>query len=309
MYYFIINPQSRSGKGRRIWKEVKRCLDKRNISYEACLTEGAGHARAIAQEITSTPKGDDVIIVVLGGDGTLNEVVDGMTFYDRFSLAYIPAGSGNDFARGLRLPKKHIRVLNRILNSQNYRYLDYGVLSFGDLEAQNRRFVVSAGIGFDAEVCHEILVSRMRRVLNRLHMGKLSYIIIGIKKLAGIKPSNGYMILDDTKRVDFKNVLFVSAHIHRYEGGGFAFAPKADPADGCLEICAVSNLPRRRLVAVLFFSLFGMHMGLRGVRTYRCREIRVHSDRPMAVHTDGESCGWQTDILARCIEKKVKLVV
>lgn len=308
MYFFIVNPHSRSGRGMKIWKQLKVELSKRQVEYEAFLTEGIGHAAAIAKYLTEEPK-EDTVLVAVGGDGTLNEVVDGIKFNRNIVLGYIPTGSGNDFSRSLKMPKEPVKNLNRILGSSDYKILDYGVLSYGGFECTNRRFAVSCGIGFDAEVCHEIVHSNLRRNLNRIHLGKLAYIMGGIKKLIQTKPSNGFMLLDDTKRVDFRNVLFISVHIHKYEGGGFAFAPKADPEDGYLDICAVSNLSRGRLILVLFFSLFGLHRRMRGVRIYRCKEIRVHTDTPMAVHTDGELCGEQTELLARCIEKKVKLIV
>lgn len=308
MYFFIINPQSRSGRGLKIWKVVEGELNKKQVSYESFLTEGIGDARNIAQSLTSNSK-EETTIVILGGDGTLNEVLDGVCFHNKLALGYIPTGSGNDFARGLRLPKNPHTLLNHILKPKHYRFIDYGVISYGSAEVYNRRFAVSTGIGFDAAICHNILASNFKRILSRLHMGKLIYIFIGIKQLILAKPSDGYMVLDDYKKINFHNILFISSHIHKYEGGGFKFAPKADSDDGFFEICAVSNRPKRKLLVILFCALFGKHTRLKGVRIFRCREIKIHTDNPMAVHTDGESCGMQTDIVARCIEKKVKIIV
>lgn len=308
MYFFIVNPHSRSGRGMRLWNRLKAELSKRQVEYEVFLTERAGHAAAIAEKLTKERK-EDTVLVAVGGDGTLNEVIDGIIFNRNVALGYIPAGTGNDFSRSLRLPKDPVKNLDRILASSNYKILDYGVVSYGGFECTNRRFAVSCGIGFDAEVCHEIVNAVLGRSLERLRLEKFTYIMTGMKKLIQTKPSNGFMILDDMKRVDFRNLLFLSIHIHKYEGGGFAFAPKADPEDGYLDVCAVSNLSKRRIIPVLLGALFGIHGSLRGVRIYRCKEIRVHLDTPAQVHTDGELCGGQTELLARCIEKKVKLIV
>jgi len=308
MYSFIINPQSRSGTGLKIWKKTEHILKTRRVPYQYFLTEGIGHAREIAKSLTCNIT-EEMVIVILGGDGTLNEVIDGICFYDKLILGYIPTGFGNDFARSLRLPKHLPVALNHILNPRDFRCIDYGVVSYGSTEVFNRRFAVSMGIGFDAAVNHDIVANNYKKKLHSMHMGSFVYILIGIKQLILAKPSDGYMILDDYKRVDFHNILFISTHVHKYEGGGFKFAPKADPDDGFFEICAVSNRPKRKLVGILFCSLLGRHSKLRGVRTYRCREIKIHTERPMAVHTDGEPCGIQTDIIARCIEKKVKIIV
>ena len=105
MFYFIVNPHARSGQGMDIWKKAEEILAAQNTEYEVFFTKYTGHARELARQIAilSLP----CILTVLGGDGTLNEVIDGLASQGDFShitLGYIPTGSGNDFARGLGIP-------------------------------------------------------------------------------------------------------------------------------------------------------------------------------------------------------------
>lgn len=308
MYYFIVNPHSGSGKGRKIWRRLEKQLKHAGVEYEAHLTEKPGDAVEMATLLTEGCK-EPRIIVALGGDGTVNEVLNGLAFCGPITLGYIPTGSGNDLARSLKLPKRPGRCLKKILNPRYHMLLDYGVLSYGKEEVAHRRFAVSAGIGFDAAVCHDLLYSKVKYVLNRTHLGKISYILLGLKQLLLAHPTKGYLLLDSVRKVEFNHIYFITAHIHPYEGGGFKFAPKAKPADGSLEICVVHNAAKRNLIPVLVNAYLGGHTNYRGVRHYTCREAEIHTDRVMPVHVDGESCFCQNDLQIRCIEKKVRLIV
>jgi diacylglycerol kinase family enzyme len=186
--------------------------------------------------------------------------------------------------------------------------MDYGVVTYGDDVVKHRRFAVSAGIGLDAAVCHNLLYSRMRPLFNRIRMQKMNYILVGLKQYLKAKPTKGYMLLDGSKKVEFNYIYFISAHIHPFEGSGFRFAPKADCSDGKLEVCAVSHASKLQVLFILGRSLLKRSHN-KGLRTYQCREVQIHTDRPMAVHVDGESCLYQSDLHIRCIERKVRIIV
>ena len=105
---FIVNPSSRSGRGERLWGELETRLKEAGISYDIIRTSGPGDAqRAAARFSEGLPAGDGsekAKLVILGGDGTLNEAVSGLGTFDRVLLGYVPTGSSNDFARGAGLP-------------------------------------------------------------------------------------------------------------------------------------------------------------------------------------------------------------
>lgn len=310
MYYFIVNPHSRSGKGLGIWHKIQKQLDRDEIPYTVHMTESPGHATQLAARLTSarcedqTPKN----IIVLGGDGTLNEVLNGLSMSASVTLGYIPSGSGNDFSRGMKLPRNAQKALQRLLCAKRIRSLDYGILSYTDGRPSHRRFLVSSGIGYDADVCQNLFSTCLKKWFNRLHMGKLVYLFIGIKRIVLCKSADGCLTLDGVKKISLKKIRYISSHIQKYEGGGFQFAPKADPADGYLDLCVVSGVSRLRLTFLLAASLVGKHVCCKGVRTYSCREASLHTERPLLVHVDGEICGKQTDISLRCVEKKVRFL-
>lgn len=308
MYYFIVNPNSRLGRGRHVWKKLEETLKTSGVEYQAFLTEKPGDATAFASDLTAGCKNSTIIIAV-GGDGTVNEILDGLSFCGSITLGYIPAGSGNDLARSLKLPKNPIKCLKKILHPKYYKLMDYGVLSYGEGEIFHRRFMVSAGIGMDAAVCHNILHSKSKGFLNKLHMGKAVYLLAGVKQLALAKPSKGYILLNGVQKVEFNHAYFISVHIHPYEGGGFKFAPNASFEDGKLSVCIMNSRRKRKLVPVLLASLMGRKSSGGGNRFYTCEEAVIHMDSPMAVHVDGESCSCQNDVEIQCIGRKLRMIV
>ena len=166
-YDFIINPKARSGMGMKAWQKIESELKARHINYRVYLTKRRGHAAKTAAFITADDKRHT--IVVLGGDGTVNEVVNGIKRPDLITFGYIPIGSSNDFARGLKLPKDPMKALQSVLSPKKVISADVGQIS---REGKSRRFIVSAGMGFDAGVCHEVCVSQWKKRLNKIGLGK-----------------------------------------------------------------------------------------------------------------------------------------
>ena len=104
MIYFIVNNTARTGKSRAIWLEMKELLENRSIEYKAYQTKYAGHATELARKISSLPE-DRIYLITVGGDGTLNEVINGISDFSRIVLGILPIGSGNDFARGMGISR------------------------------------------------------------------------------------------------------------------------------------------------------------------------------------------------------------
>lgn len=317
MYHFIVNPSANGGHGEKVWRKLENRLKSFGIEYEGLITQAPGDAMMFANRLTENNR-EPCTIVAVGGDGTVNEVLNGLSFEGQVTFGYIPAGSGNDFARSLKLPRSPRRCLKRILNSRCHVWLDYGVLSYENGSPVHRRFAVSSGLGLDAAVCHSLAESRDRarkRMICRRGWagpgisGRLIYLLPGIKEFLKAAPVKGYLLLDGTKKVEFNHIYFISAHIHPFEGGGFRFAPGADGSDGLLEVCVVHNSSKQGLLPVMTDALLGKAVHHRGVRFYGCREVRIHVDCPMPVHVDGEDCYCQTDIHLRCIEKTLRVIV
>lgn len=317
MYCFIIDPCSGCGRGLRVWKKIEQQLVCEKAEYRAFMAEEPGQASKIAGELTKG-RGTGQTIVVVGADDTFGAVLDGLNLGENVTLGYIPAGSRKDLAKSLRLPSSSRRCLRRIFCPRQYRYLDYGLVTYGEDSLRHRRFAVSAGIGLTAAVrgraqegtvVHAQGLSGNRFGAVRRFMKRVQYLAGGLWQLVKAKPSKGYILLDRTRKVEFNHMYFVSVHIHPSEGGGFYFAPEADPGDGKLEICVASHSSKLRLLSLLIRTKLPRFVKRKGVRVYECREARIHMDRPAAVHTDGESCRFQSDLEIQCIERKIRVIV
>ena len=308
MYEFIINPNARNGSGMKIWNKLEHLLKRRCVDYAAHLTGQQGDARVISSRLSDKNETADCIIVVVGGDGTLNEVIDGLSLSPAVTLGYIPIGP-NDFARSMRLPKRPLACLNRILQSKHCKMIDYGVVTYGSDSMEHRRFLVSAGIGINAAACHDLMRSGMMRRLSGFHLEKLSYLLVAVKQTVRSKAVKGYVVLDGVKRVEFNHLYLISAHIQPYDIGGFKLAPKASGSDGKLTICVIHNARKIRLAPILIRSGIGRLGRDRGVRFYDCREAAIHMEQARPVHADGENCQSQTDLQVRCIERKIRMIV
>lgn len=308
MYFFIVNPHCQSGRGKRIWGILEHVLKRENIEYESYLTERPGDARKFARKLTRCCQ-EPRVIVTVGGDGTMNEVLDGLLPGPMITLGYIPAGSGNDLGRSLGFSRRQVRCLRRILFSPTIRLLDYGVLTIGD-KGEHRRFMVSSGIGMDAEVCCMVRENSDPFLLKKMGLGRLEYAAAGLMLLRKTRPVKGYVILDRVKKIEFNHIFFISAHIHPFEGGGFCLAPDASGSDGKLRVCVVSNERRRRILRMLI-SIFLKRRKKRrkGIRVYECREALFHLDRPAAVHADGEDCGEWNEFQVECIPRQIRMIV
>ena len=303
MYTFIVNPNAKSGLGQKVWKELEILLKRRNIPYEVYFTKYQKHATAITSQITSD--GNEHTIVALGGDGTVNEVVNGVVCFEKTILGYIPIGSSNDFARGLGLPTNHIEALENILKCPHLLSMNIGELRYKN---KIKRFAVSCGLGFDADICHEAVVSPTKRLLNKMKLGKLTYIFIALHSLFVTKPGTVTVTLDGQKSLSFPSTYFVAIMNNKYEGGGVMFCPKARPDDDQLDVLIASNAPKLKVLTLIPLALFGWHTFFKGVYIYKCKEISVHSENALPLHTDGEPIFLQRDITVKCIPEKLRVI-
>ncbi|WP_461809633.1 diacylglycerol/lipid kinase family protein [Faecalimonas sp.] len=303
MYTFIVNPHSRSGKGAETWEEVRLILEEKRIPFSVHFTQYQRHATSIMRTLTSDSVSRTVII--LGGDGTINEAINGIQDFTHLTLGYIPTGSGNDFARGYSLPTNPREALNCILNATHIRLMDIGELSYKN---KKRRFAVSCGIGYDAAICHEAVVSTIKPILNRFHLGKLTYAFIAIRQLLFLTPYECTITLNNKEIHHFSKCYFVSAMNHRYEGGGVQFGPHANPEDHLLSICAIADVPKWKLLFLLASALFGKHSNFKGSYLYNCEKLSVQYGGAMPVHTDGEPVFLQKDISVSCLSEHLHII-
>ncbi len=310
MFYFIVNPHASDGKGLRVWQKVQKKLPKllNAQRYEVFLTEKSGDARDFSRKITERCR-ESKTLIVIGGDGTLNEVVDGSCFdTDNVAIAFIPTGVTNDFARYFRKKINLNKRIQQIFMSSEEKRMDYGLLN---AENGNRRFVVSAGIGFDAAIFHELLSERCKKetsVKRGFRSERIRYIFSFMKALKGAKRSKGYLLLDQERRIEFNNIIFISAHVHPYEAG-YLLGSGADCNDGYLDLCIVSTKHKFRVLRIMFGAIFGVHKNMKGVHCYRCKEVEIHTEELLPVHVDGENFGELRDVFMNCVPGKLRVKI
>lgn len=307
MYHIIINPASRSGKGLKIWKTaVEPALHQENISYRSYFSREAGDVARIAADILSENKERPLRIIILGGDGTVNEALQGMKDTSGVILGYIPTGSSNDFARDMGIPREPAAALELILHTGRAYPMDLGTITYDD--GTRRRFAVSCGIGFDAAVCEEALHSNIKKLFNKIGLGKLTYLGIALKQLFTAKPVLCTLTLDDGEPIVIRRLLFITCMQHRFEGGGFMFCPTADATDGLLDLCSVANVPKLLILFALPTAFKGKHYFVKGIRPYRAKRIRIETSSPLWVHTDGEVSRKTTAFSVVCEPHSIQII-
>lgn len=297
MLHFIVNKKSRSGRGAHIWEAVELYLNAHNIEYKMYVTEYQGHAMELAKAVCELPE-EDIRLVAVGGDGTINEVVNGMTNFEKVRFGVIPTGSGNDFARGLGLKGTPAEHLERILSSKEDFVIDLGQVTYN--EGETRRFAISSGIGMDAIVCERVEASKLKKVLNKIGLGKLTYVLITIHTLFSMTTGTLNANIDG-KQKRFNKMIFAAAMNFRAEGGGVPMSPKADAQDGLLSVCYCYGIPKPLTFVLLLFLVAAKHSWIKGIKIIDSQVSDLHLDVPVTLHTDGEVIDHVTDVKFECI--------
>lgn len=306
MMHFIVNKKSRSGNGANIWKSLRDYLQKKHIRYREWQTQYQGHAAELASHICNL-KEDDITIVVVGGDGTANEVINGMTSFDKVKFAIIPVGSGNDLARGLGIKGEPVDILKRILKSRTERRIDLGRVMWNGGN-QSKLYAISAGVGLDALVCKKAITSPVKKVLNKIHLGKLTYLILTVQSVFTMRTADIKMKIDEHS-MEFDKAIFAAVMNFKAEGGGVPMAPRADAGDGMLSVCAANGVPKWKIFFLLPILVMAKHENIRAFTTVNCKKAELSINTPFTLHADGEYLADVTEVTFECIPGILNVVV
>ncbi len=318
MLTFIVNPNAGGEKGYRIWKRMERRLIKKKIEYQVLLTGGRGEAQAMAAELTqglnAVPgeEGGEVpeplTLVAVGGDGIMNEVIDGVHLSENLTLGFIPIGGKSDLAMGLGLPRRPEACLKRILEPKEIRRMDYGVVDYNRAEPLHRRFAVCCGCGFDAAVTQTLRRHALQHFTGIPVLYKLRKFLLSCQCLAQCRTTKGYLVLDEERRIELNHIFLLSTLIQPTEGGGMHLAPGAQNTDGEMTVTILHNRNKLQLFRILMTSVFRNPTNYAGVRSYSCRELSVYLEEPLPMHTDGEHCGMHAEYNIRCVRQKLRII-
>lgn len=301
MYYFLVNPASKSGHGMNVWNEVSEYLKSQNIEHEVYFSKRPGHMQELMNDICKEHVDDaePINVVILGGDGTFNEAIQGIISFDKVNIGYIPTGSSNDFARAVIYSDSPVENAKRIISCKEPKKFDIGKLKYENMSdersrlssgdvAPTRYFNVSCGIGFDAAICEEALKSKAKDFLNKLGLGKLIYGVVAIRQIFGAKLCDAVLTLENDEEINIKDCRFIVGMNTCFEGGGYKFAPNAVPDDGYLDICTVGSISPLGVLLALPGAQKGTHVKNKKIHTYHVKNFEVRTRDALWVHTDGE---------------------
>ncbi len=281
MYLFIVNPISGNGRGKKIWRAVEGRLQEQRVPYAVHFTKAPEEGtRLVVEELQNLDQQEIKGVIAVGGDGSINDVVNGLVLSNRHvPLGVVPAGSGNDLARVLHVIQWE-HALDVILKGD--------VASF-DLGMVNNRyyFINNIGVGFDAAVSWVSNKAWYKKWLNRLKIGKLTYIITVLRLLLTYRSDRIIIETGQFKKVWEKAWLVAVANIESY-GGGMKICPDADYTDGKFQVCVVHGISALHLLFVFPKVFSGSHKGHRAVELFDADRLTIETKNPAYVHMDGE---------------------
>jgi len=290
--FVIINPAAGRGRAARTWRTVGPALRDAGLSFDEVVEERPQLAIALAGD--AARRGYDVIVAV-GGDGTVHEAVNGIMgsgVIPRPALALIPGGTGNDFARGVAIPRDPLTA-GRLLLHGARRRVDIG-------QVNERYFVGIAGVGFDAEVAARV------NVWPKWIGGTTVYVAAILTMLVAYRCVPARLVIDGRAR-QLAMFLVAAANTPWYAGGMY-MAPHARPDDGRLEVIIARDLGKLETLALLPKVFSGAHLGHRKVAHESAAEVRVESEVPLAIHADGETVG-RVPAVFRAVPQAIEVIV
>ena len=286
--FFIVNPRAANGAAGRRWVELDARIERAVGPHGMAFTVGPQHAEQLTRE--ALRDGYECVVAV-GGDGTLNEVVNG--FFDGeeqlnpdAKLGVIPFGTGGDFRRTFDWTRRLEHSLARLARGRT-QSLDVGEATFeGHAGSRVRRYFVNVlSFGVSGEVVHQ--VNHTTKALG----GRTSFYVGTVKAMMGYRDQPMKVRLDDGPEQEW-TVTAVAVANGRYFGGGMCVAPNADPSDGLFDVTLWTGY-RLFDFAVKGPALYsGRHLKLAGTQTFRCRTLEARSlDAPVRLDVDGEQPG------------------
>lgn len=267
---FVVNPVAGKGIAARQVDKIKLAMESmKGVEYSIVYTKKPGHATEIARQ--GTAEGYEIIFAV-GGDGTVNEVVNGLVGRGS-ALGVIPGGSGNDFIRSLGIEGDTYELVLETIKGVKVP-VDIGIIN-------GRYFVNISSVGFDAQV-----VLEAQKAKSFFLSGSAAYIAGLISAIFRSKPNYVRMNMDN-QYVENRALLVAVAN-GKYYGGGMMAAPEAAIDDGLFDICFISNISRAKMLLLFTQFIRGKHKRFKEVSFYRSRKVSIECKKPIPVNIDGE---------------------
>ncbi|MGE5528623.1 MAG: diacylglycerol/lipid kinase family protein [Patescibacteria group bacterium] len=264
----ILNPIAGRGRGGRTREALLDVLQASGVEYDVAVTGQRGAGRLLARQAVAD--GYD-LIVAGGGDGTVNEVVNGMAG-SHAALGVVPLGTGNDFAAMMGMPKDPVASLERILRGER--------LAVDLCRVNDRYFASSVGAGFDGEVAYTA-----NHGFKHLR-GMVVYILAVFKAVFGYRPRRVRLSIDGG--IWEGEITLVTVVNSRTYGAGMLVAPDAVADDGLFDICRAEKMSPLRIIMMLPKFIKGTHPTMPEITMSKGRDIWLESTTPLYCQVDGE---------------------
>lgn len=282
----IVNPNAGKRKGKKDWDTISSLLKREELPFSVKFTERKGHA--IIYTLEGIAAGYRKIITV-GGDGTLNEVVNGVFTNNSclttdITLALIPVGTGNDWGRMFGIPLDYEKAV-KIIRDNKMLLHDVGLISYyNGSEKENRYFINIAGLGFES-----VVVRKTNLQKDKGRGGKLIYFYNLLTSLLSYINTKAEIIIDG--EIIHADVFSVNIGNGRYCGGGMRQTPNALPNDGLLDVTIINGMGKFEIIRNLKILYDGTILKHPKIDGYKCKNIKVSSDSIIYIEADGESLG------------------
>ena len=284
-WHVIINPVALRGGSLDFWKGISALLANRGLSFKEWHTTSKDDASYIAQTLVNDGA---TSIIVVGGDGTLNEVINGIMCCGELAknviLAVLPAGTGNDWSRTHQFPCRMNEIAAMFFSGAIIHH-DIGVVkSIGKQERTPRYFINIAGFGFDAAVIDRVHRARKFKVAKGM-----VYVKHLIFSLLNYKTVNCKLVFDN--EVVSKPVFSIAAGICKYNGNGMKPVPMADPTDGLLDVVVIEKMKLWQLLTQIPALFRGTYIKHPKVFHYRVKAMSIVPESLFLAEVEGEMVG------------------
>ena len=287
-WMIIVNPKAGLGHGLKDWPVISNQLNRSGVEFSCVFTEKKYHAVELTVKAISDGYRK---IVVIGGDGTVNEVVNGIFIQKiepttNIKLAVIPAGTGNDWVRMYGIPKAYTEAVKAIVAERSILQ-DVGLISYQETLITHRRYMANvAGIGFDAMVNR-----RFNKLKDEGRSGKWLYLTSTLKALFKYR-SKRFKITIDGKVFFDTDMFSATIGIGKYNGGGMLPMPAAVVDDGLFDITVIKHL-KKLGVLLSFKKLYnGQIYKHPKVIATQAKRIEIESYPESPIEVDGEALGF-----------------
>ncbi len=297
---FIVNPVAGALSTKKKWPLISSLLKHLGIRFDFQYTEGVGHAIELAKDAASNGYRQ---VVAVGGDGTINEVANGIIHSQNAAitkLGVISTGTGGDFIRSAGIPHDYVQACGCLANGR-FRTVDVGIVEYHKQgKPMQRYFMNTAGIGFDAAV-----VAITEKTSKRLG-GTIPYLLGFLRTILTYRNKPVTFHLGDTSET--KRVVSVMVANGNYAGGGMKFAPTAKLDDGLLDMLVISDMSKLELIKAFPSVYKGTHIYHPKVKLQQTDRVLVESVEKLPVYADGELLG-EGPVVFSLVPEKLQIVV